>query len=223
MRLGRYRLLTQIGAGSDGVSYRAQSEDEPGFLEVHGLGLARKNSERWAWLISRLRIAATYTHPGVIRVIELALEHDPPYAVRQCAGESTLANLIRQRGTLSEAEVLPRVHLLAGAVTASHSLGLVHGRIEPSQVWLNGSGRPKLDFTGAEVRSTRRDTLILALDSSCQAPEVLGGSTPSRAADVYSLGALLACLLSGIPRPEATHTEGGRPVIDASSALGALI
>ena len=61
MRLGRYRLLTQIGAGSDGVSYRAQSEETPGFLEVHELGLARQNPERWAWLVTRLRIAATYT------------------------------------------------------------------------------------------------------------------------------------------------------------------
>ncbi len=223
MRLGRYRLLTQIGAGSDGVSYRAQSEAETGFLEVHELGLARQNPERWAWLVSRLRIAVTYTHSAVIRVLELALEDDPPYVVRQCAGESTLANLICERGALSEAEVLPLVHLLAGAVTASHSLGLVHGRIDPSQVWLDGCGRPKLDFTGTEVHSTRRDALILALDSSCQAPEVLGGSTPSRAADVYSLGALLACLLSGIPRPEVTHTAGGWPVIEASSALGALI
>lgn len=223
MRLGRYRLLTQIGAGSDGVSYRAQSEAETGFLEVHELGLARQNPERWAWLVSRLRIAATYTHSAVIRVLELALEDDPPYVVRQCAGESTLANLICERGALSEAEVLPLVHLLAGAVTASHSLGLVHGRIDPSQVWLDGCGRPKLDFTGTEVHSTRRDALILTLDSSCQAPEVLGGSTPSRAADVYSLGALLACSLSGIPRPEVTHTAGGWPVIEASSALGALI
>ena len=84
MRLGRYRLLTQIGAGSDGVSYRAQADDEPDFLEVHELGLARQNPERWRWLVTRLRIAATYTHAAVIRVHELALEHDPPYVVRQC-------------------------------------------------------------------------------------------------------------------------------------------
>jgi eukaryotic-like serine/threonine-protein kinase len=223
MRLGHYRLLTQTGAGSDGVSYRAQSEDEPGFLEVHDLALARKNPERWAWLVTRLRIAATYTHPAAIRILELGLEHDPPYAARQPAGESTLADRICECGMLSEAEVLPLVHLLAGAVTASHSLGLVHGRIKPSQVWLDEHGRPKLDFTGVEVHSSRRDTFILALDSSCQAPEVLGGSRPSRATDVFSLGALLACLLSGKPKPEATHMEAGRPIIEASSALGSLI
>jgi serine/threonine protein kinase len=223
MRLGRYRLLTQMGAGSDGVSYRAQFQDEPDFLEVQEFGLARQNPVRWAWLVTRLRIAATCTHPVAIRVIELALEHDPPFVVRQCAGDSTLADRIRERGKLSESEVLPLAHLLAGAVTASHSLGLVHGRIEPSQVWLDGCGRPRVDFTGTEVRSTRRDAQTLALDSSCRAPEVLGGSAPSRAADIYSLGALLACLLSGAPRPEATHTAAAWPVIEASPALGTLI
>ena len=158
MRLGHYRLLTQIGAGNDGVSYRARSEDEPGFLEVHELSLARKNPQRWAWLVARLRIAATYTHPAVIRVLELGLEDDPPHVVRQFAGERTLADRICERGTLAEAEALPLVHLLAGAVTASHSLGLAHGRIVPSQVWLDEHGRPKLDFTGAEVHAARQNS-----------------------------------------------------------------
>ncbi len=223
MRLGRYRLLTQIGAGTDGVSYRARSTDEPGFLEVHELSLARKNPQRWAWLVARLRIAATYTHPAAIRVLELGLEDDPPHVLRQFAGESTLADRLCERGTLAEAEALPLVHLLAGAVTASHSLGLVHGRIKPSQVWLDEHGRPKLDFTGAEVHAARQNRLIQTLDSSCQAPEILEGATPGRAADVYSLGALLACLVNGKPRPEVTHAKGDQATIEEGSALGALI
>ena len=149
--------VDQIGAGCDGVSYRAQSEDEPAFLEVHELGLARQNPERWAWLVSRLRIAATYTHPAVIRVLELALEDDPPYVVRQCAGESTLAKLICERGTAARGgglasrpsarrccDSLP----FAGTGPRPHRSqpGLV-GRVRPPQARLHGDRGP-LDPAG---------------------------------------------------------------------------
>jgi serine/threonine protein kinase/class 3 adenylate cyclase len=223
MRLGDYRLLKQIGAGPDGIAYRARSENEQRTVEVHELGLARKNPQRWYWLLARLRIAATYTHPAVIRVLELATEHDPPYVVRQHAGERTLAEQIRERGALGEAEALPLAQLLAGAVSASHSLGLVHGRIQPSQVWLDENHRPKLDFTGAEVHTPRQDALIQTLDMSCRAPEILEGSTPYRPADVYCLGALLACSLSGRPWTETTRSADGRTILETSPAIGALI
>jgi serine/threonine protein kinase/class 3 adenylate cyclase len=159
----------------------------------------------------------------VIRILELALEHDPPFAVRQWAGETTLASLILKRGPLPEVEVMPLVYLIAGGVTASHSLGLAHGRIGPGMVRLDGAGSPRLDFTGVEVHSASGDTLISVLDASCQAPEVVAGATPSRASDVFSLGALMACLLTGPARPGTTQPESGWPGIDVSSHIGSLI
>ena len=74
MRLGRYHLLTQIGAGSDGVSYRSQSEDGQTLFELFQLGSARENAVRWSRLANRLRLAARLEHPAVTRVVELALE-----------------------------------------------------------------------------------------------------------------------------------------------------
>jgi serine/threonine protein kinase/class 3 adenylate cyclase len=174
-------------------------------------------------LVPRLRIAASYTHPAVIRVLELALEHDPPFVVTQWAGENSLARVILERGPLREAEALSLVHLLAGGVTASHTLGLVHGRIGPGRVRLDETGNPRLDFTGVEVHSTSGETRIVAVDASCQAPEVVAGATPSRAADVFGLGALLGYLLAGRTLPGTMQPESGEPGIGIGSQLGALI
>jgi serine/threonine protein kinase len=221
MTLGHYRLLTQMGASRDGVCYRAQRGDRPQLFEVHNLEAARKDAERWAWLVPRLRIAALYIHPAVIRVLELALEHDPPFVSRPWVGESSLAHVIRERGSLPEAEALSLAALVAGAVASSHSMGLVHGRIGPSQVQLDESGRPKLDFTGTEVHSIREDRLIQEVVASCQAPEIKAGSAPSRPADVYSIGALLACLLGRSPRPGAARSETGTRLDELIAAMTA--
>jgi eukaryotic-like serine/threonine-protein kinase len=223
MRLGRYRLLTQIGAGSDGVSYRSQSEDGETLFELYQLGLARENAERWSRLVNRLRLAARLEHPAVTRVVELALEHDPPYVVLEWAGENSLAGLTREHGALLEAEAIRLVHVLAGALRAAHRLGMVHGRLGPGQVRLDERRQLKLDFTGTEVHSASEDPQIRLLDASCRAPEVVVGTIPDRAADVYSLGVLLAGLMDKSCPPEATHSESGRPGIDASSALGTLM
>ena len=73
MKWGRYELLTQIGAGRDGVSYRGRSDDSPEPLELQDLGAARDDPQRWAWLLPRLRIAATHRHPAAIAILDLAL------------------------------------------------------------------------------------------------------------------------------------------------------
>ena len=65
MALARYRLLAQLGAGADGISYRAAVADggEGGSLgetvgELRDLGRARADAGRWASLTRRLRLAA---------------------------------------------------------------------------------------------------------------------------------------------------------------------
>src|SRR6267143_3929057 len=79
MMIGRYRLLGQVGAGRDGVAYRAQAEDSDAPVELRVLTSARADLDRWRWLNRRLNLAALLDHPAALRIAELALDHDPPY------------------------------------------------------------------------------------------------------------------------------------------------
>jgi serine/threonine protein kinase/class 3 adenylate cyclase len=196
MNLGQYHLLTQIGAGRDGVSYRAQSADGLTLVEVRDLQAARDNAERWVRLVPRLRMAHQLTLPAAVRILEVATDHSPPYIVVEWIGDH-LARMIQQLGPVPEPRAISIVQSLAGALSAAHRIGLVHGRVCPSQVLLDGRLDPRLDFTGTEVRSASQSSEINALDAACRAPEVSIGSIPGRPADVYGLGALLSCLLQG--------------------------
>ena len=218
MTLGHYRLLTQMGAGRDGVSYRAQAGDGERLIEVHDLSSARADPERWSRLVSRARLAARLQHPAATRVVELSVDQHPPFVVLEWTGERSLAELIGQGKVFLESETLALVGSLAGALSEGHRLGLVHGRLTPHHVWLDKSLRPKIEFIGAEVHTDAEDDRVRAIDASCRAPETKAGKTPDRPADVYGLGMLLACLLKAADRLGATRVEDS-----LASNLSALI
>ena len=96
-------------------------------------------------------MAAQLVHPAAIRVLELGLEHDRPYAVMEWVGVTTLAESVKADGPKSRHEAMELIHAVAGALRAAHRLGLSHGRLGPGHVLLAGPTEPKLDFTGAAV------------------------------------------------------------------------
>src|SRR4051794_31293851 len=79
MNLDRYQLLAQLGAGTDGVAYRARDRDGDRLVEVRLLGRARVDEDRWKPLVERLRLAALLHHPGAVQIHDLNPQGDAPY------------------------------------------------------------------------------------------------------------------------------------------------
>ena len=211
MSLDRYRLCAQLGAGPDGVAYRAQAVDGATEVEVRDLSAARRSAGRWERLGPRLRMSAQLAHSAAIRVLELGLEHDPPYIVMEWVGVTTLADSLRASGSKSRQEAIELIHAVAGAIKSAHRLGLPHGRLSPGQVLLAGPTQTKLDFTGAEV----------GFPGEPEPVPNASNVTASAAADLYSLGALLAWLLSG-RRDRIREVPSEADLTDASF-LGDLV
>src|SRR5215470_4182486 len=183
MRLGRYHLLTPLGAGADGVAYRAEAAGEgrrPEQVELRVLGAASADPERWQALCRRLRVAALLPHPNAVAVRELALRDAHPFVVLEWAGPDSLARQVTEGGPPSVPEVLHLAQQLASVLAAAHRLGLAHGHLCPGTV-LGTPGRPRLDFTGLEVSTAAGPGPFAELDASCRAPEEVarGGSPPA--------------------------------------------
>jgi serine/threonine protein kinase/class 3 adenylate cyclase len=221
MSLDRYRLQAQLGAGPDGVSYRALSEEGETSVEVRDLSRAREFVGRWDWLAPRLRLAAQLDHPSAIRVIELGLIDDSPYAVLEWVGVTTLASAVDATGQKTRDEAIELVSAIAGALGAAHRLGLAHGRLGPGQVLLVDGAKPKLDFTGARVGFPVETATTRELDNACREARTGDSLAALRAADLYSLGALLAWLLTG--QTDRSHHESRRAGLENGSPLGDLV
>src|SRR5262249_22923376 len=96
MNLASYQLLAQIGTGDDGVSYRASNADGA-TVEVRLLSGARSDAARWKVLSKRVRLAAVIVHPSALRLLELDLQHDPPFVAAEWLEGQTLSAALADR------------------------------------------------------------------------------------------------------------------------------
>jgi len=215
MTLGRYRLLAQLGAGSNGAVYRAEETGADGSVVVCLLGGARGDETRWRALSRRLRLAAMLDHPAAVGVRALDLEHDPPYVALEEAPADDLGTAFGRQVPLAAEAVAGLGRELVAALAAAHHLGLAHGSLGPGAVRLSAARAPKIDFTGIDVSGPANDHSPSELETSCRAPELSAGRAPDAAADVYALGALLFWLLYGRPfQAEAPAPSGnGTPLL----------
>ncbi len=156
MSLDRYRLRAQLGAGLDGIAYRAVAEDGVTEVEVRDLSRARRCAGRWGRWLPGSAWRHELDHPAAIRVLELGLEHDPPFVVMEWVGTTTLDRRCSATGRKSRDEAMELVRAVAGALHAAHRLGLPHGRLGPGRC--SWPARPNRSSTSPAPWSVSRAT-----------------------------------------------------------------
>jgi serine/threonine protein kinase len=203
-RIGRYRILKELGRGMMGVVYLAQ---DPALerliaLKTIDLAFAVPEKERAAFeqrFLAEARVAARLQHPGIVVVhdvgrddargiLYIALEYLPGRTLSDVADDG-----------LSWPEALRIVAALARALHHAHAQSIVHRDVKPANVMLMPSGQPKImDFGIAKVPH-------LELTSAGQffgtplymSPEQASGDPVDGRSDLFSLGAVAYQLLTG--------------------------
>ncbi|MEV0116571.1 serine/threonine-protein kinase [Streptomyces sp. NPDC050844] len=131
------------------------------------------------------------------------VDADPGAAVPWLATEDvpgpTLAARVREGGPLPVAELRSLAGALAGALSTIHRAGLVHRDLKPSNVLLADDGPRVIDFGIARATDGTRLTASGATPGTAgyAAPEHLTQGVSTPAADVFSLGAVLAFAATG--------------------------
>ncbi len=211
-RIGRYRLLQQIGEGGCGVVYMAEQEEpvrRKVALKVVKLGMdtksviARFEAERQA--------LALMDHPNIAKVLDAgATETGRPYFVMELVRGIKITEYCDQNN-LSTRDRLDLFIKVCHAIQHAHQKGIIHRDIKPSNILVtlrDGVPVPKvIDFGIAKATGDQRltdKTLFTAFQQFIGTPAYmspeqaemseLGVDTRS---DIYSLGVLLYELLTG--------------------------
>ena len=210
-RIGRYKLLQEIGEGGCGTVFMAEQEEPVRrrvALKVIKLGMdtksvvARFDAERQA--------LAMMDHPNIARVLDAgATASGRPFFVMELVKGIPITRHCEEH-ELSTRDRLQLFIQVCHAIQHAHQKGVVHRDIKPSNVLVtlhDGVAVPKvIDFGIAKATEGRLtdQTLFTAFEQFIGTPAYM---SPEQAAvsgldidtrsDIYSLGVLLYELLTG--------------------------
>jgi len=149
------------------------------------------------WL-REARSVSRLTHPNIVPVFEADVFERQPYLVFEYVPGPTLAQLAKARGALPAQEAVTLILGVLDALQAAHAAGVVHRDLKPSNVLVATAGRARvMDFgiAGRLHDPSGREEIVGT--PGYMSPEATRGSLPTAAMDLFSVGVMLAELVSG--------------------------
>jgi serine/threonine protein kinase len=212
-RLGAYLVDRQIGEGGMGVVYRAVRADDV-YRRVAALKIMRPEY-RTPDKIERFRrerqILAQLDHPNIARIIDGgSTPNGLPYFVMDYIEGKPIDVFCNER----KAGLNQRLNLFRQACTAVqylHENRVIHRDLKPANMLVTSGGTVKLlDFGIAKLLDAGSQafaTSVAIASPGYASPEQLDNKPTGPASDIYSLGAILYELLTGLrPHDAAEHS-----------------
>ncbi|MEP7161038.1 MAG: serine/threonine-protein kinase [Dermatophilaceae bacterium] len=135
--------------------------------------------------------------PGLIRLHEVVACDDGRLAlVMDLVEGGTLREVVQARGYLVPREAVGVLISMARALAGLHAQGVAHGDVSAANVLVDVAGRAVLGDLGSARLATDEPSDVYGT-TGYVAPEVVRGSEPCPATDVYALGALGWVMLTG--------------------------
>ena len=189
VRIDRFRVLEQLGAGGMGEVFSAYDEhlDRKVAIKLVHPDLHRVNATASQRLLREARVLAQLSHPNVVQVYDAGMHEDRVFiAMEFIRGETLDVWLKRERDANSPAREAWRdildVFVQAGrGLLAAHDAGLMHRDFKPANVLVGDDGRVRVvDFglarleqpsspqgaTNRDIRASAIDTMASTMDAS---------------------------------------------------------
>ncbi|MFE9457280.1 serine/threonine-protein kinase [Streptomyces californicus] len=204
---GRYRLGGVLGRGGMGTVWRADDETLGRTVAVKELRFpsAIDEDEKRRLITRTLREAkaiARIRNNSAVTVYDVVDEDDRPWIVMELVEGKSLAEAIREDGTLTPRRAAEVGLAILDVLRSAHREGILHRDVKPSNVLIAEDGRVVLtDFGIAQVEGdpSVTSTGMLVGAPSYISPERARGHKPGPPADLWSLGGLLYASVEGCP------------------------
>jgi len=200
---GRYRILSELGAGGMGVVYKAHDLELDDVVALKMLKpSALMDAEQIERLKSEIKLARKITHPNVLRTFDFGEVDGHPYISMEYVRGLTLRYLLNETQRIPYTAGLRIARQLCAGLAAAHEVGVLHRDIKPENLILEQTGNAKLmDFGIArpirrsEPGHTEQGTFVGTPNYS--PPEQLAGEDLDQRADIYSSGVLMCEMFCG--------------------------
>jgi serine/threonine-protein kinase len=174
-------------------------------LKTVSLLLAVPDEERAGFeqrFLNEARISAGLSHPNIVVVHDVGRDpgSDSLYIALEYLEGETLAQRVKRETRLDWREALRLTARVADALHHAHLRQIVHRDVKPANIMVLPSGEPKLmDFGIAKIPAAQLTSAGEFFGTpSYMSPEQAAGEELDSRSDVFSLGAVLYAMLTGV-------------------------
>lgn len=231
---GRYRVVAMLGQGGMGTVFEAVDQfrldgangDQKVAIKVLHTAVIQR-PRLFAELRREFQHLQSLSHPNIVRVHEFDRDGDLAFFTMEYLSGLLLSRVIAAHGVagLNRPHAFAIVRDVGAAVVHAHVRGVVHGDLNPGNIFITDNGEVRvLDFGAAhqlrrtpwisEFEGTQQIAVATPQFASCQ---LLEGETADARDDVYALACIAYQLLTGRhPYGEQSalraRTQGLKPV-----------
>ena len=194
----RYTILQKIGQGGMGCVYKVQDKQLQRTVALKTISPeSNYNVQRF---LREARTMASLKHPNILNVIDLGIdERGQPYFTMEYIDGKTL-----KERSLSTRKIIAIMIEVCKAMQHAHQQGVIHRDLKPSNIMLDGNKPIIMDFGLAKIehsdKKLSKSGQVIGTLQYMPPEQALGrGSAIDHRSDIYSLGAILFYLLTGVP------------------------
>lgn len=221
---GKFRLRKNVGAGASGSVYQADQTALGRTVAVKILNPALAEDPR---LVKRFHdealAASRLNHPNTVSVIDYGQSDDGLlYIVMEYLRGTTLTQLILDQSPCETERVVDILTQILAGLEEAHHCGVIHADLKSDNIVVEHRRGDwdlvkVVDFGIARLLEKPRDEdskRTICGTPEYMAPEIISGSEPTVATDLYAVGVILYEMLAGV-----TPFAGGETLAVLTSHL----
>ncbi|MFO1314962.1 MAG: serine/threonine-protein kinase [Burkholderiales bacterium] len=208
-RIGRYVILDELGRGAMGIVYKARDPLIDRLVALKTVGVEAHSAEADAYrqrFFREARSAGGLSHPNIVTVHDVGEGDGVAYIAMEFLPGQSLRQILDSGAVLPFARIADIAAQVADGLAFAHAKGVVHRDVKPANVMVLDSGLVKItDFGIARLPSGTRTIAGTVYGSpKYMSPERVRGEEVDGRTDIFSLGAMLYEMLTGVAPFTAT-------------------
>lgn len=224
-QIGRYAIVRPLDQGASGLVYEGWDPDRCRPVAIKTIAPSRLQEPDGHRLLARMydeaQLFGTLAHPNIAALYEYGEAQNVPFIALELLSGKTLKEHLEAGDRFAPARIVDIFCQILDALAYMHDMGVVHLDLKPANIVLSADHRVKLTDFGIsrlEAHPTDRYDAIMGTPGY-MSPEQVMGQRLDRRSDLFSVGAILYELLTGVrPFPGRQFSTVMQRVLNLSPA-----